>query len=237
MIGQMEPRILEFLPAVFRQSPDLGRFLHAIDAVLFGAGDPPRRDDGRGASPWAPEANLDRRLADLPSAMDPWGAPDDFLPWLSQWAALSAHAEARDRRRLIAEMIPLYRIRGTREYVERTLRLYLGAAATVDEDERPGLSIGVPGRARVGVDTRLGEDVFGFTVRVVFSVVPVTAAERARLVALARQVIELGKPAYTHGRLIHNLQEQARGFVVAVRATVGIDTVLEHPAAAEERQR
>ena len=124
-----------------------------------------------------------------------------FLPWLAQWAALTLYhgtPESRSRR-LIAEMIPLYRKRGTREYVEEVLQLYTGAEAVVEEEDLPGMEVGF--RSTVGRDTRLGEDPFRFRVQVSFYSIPPSREERLRLIALVHSVVGLAKPAHTHYQL------------------------------------
>jgi phage tail-like protein len=208
-------RLIDLLPAIFRQSEELEKFLAPFEAALFNAGS---RHDGGFTS-------LDGQIERIPLLLDADDTDDEFLPWLAQWAAISLYWEAEDRRRLVREMIPLYRIRGTREYVKRVLGLYIVGTVTVVEDDLPGLAVGVRERSQVGLDSRLGEDPFRFSVEIDFSVVPAARTERARLVALARAIIDLAKPAYTHYRLSHNLGEEL-GLVISVRSTVGVDAVL-----------
>ncbi|PWT83695.1 MAG: hypothetical protein C5B57_06410 [Blastocatellia bacterium] len=228
-------RLLDFLPAVYRRSPALEFFLDAFERILFGplaAPDDVTPESGDDERPRKTPKSVEEQIRRIPSLLDPDETPEEFLAWLAQWAAITLYWEAPNRRRLVAEMIPLYEIRGTRHCVEQTLKLYIGGAVTIEEEDLPGISLGIPGRARVGEDTRLGEDTFRFNVRVEFSPVPGTRQERFRLVALTRRVIDLAKPAYTHYRLIHNLFEEERGFVIAVRSTLGVDTVLlprSHP--------
>src|SRR4029453_12032927 len=115
------PRLLDLLPAIYRRSPELGTFLAAFEADLFG-----------------PTKSLEVDLARIPRLLDPFTSDEEeFLPWLAQWAAVTLFHEARDRRRVIAEMIPLYEIRGTRVYVKRALELYVDGAVTVDEGDLP----------------------------------------------------------------------------------------------------
>jgi phage tail-like protein len=214
-------RLIDFLPAIYRRSSALEPFLAAFEAVLFG-----------------PTRSVEAHIARIPRLLDPHSADEDeFLPWLAQWAAVTLFHEARDRRRVVAEMIRLYAIRGTREYVKRALELYVDGAVTVDERDLPGMVVGQAARSRVGHGTRLGEDTFGFSVRVDFSRVPKDRRQRLRLIDLACRVIDLAKPAYTHYYFSHNLFDEERGFAIAVRSRVGVDTLLEHgPSRSPERQ-
>jgi len=232
---QNEPsaRLLDFLPAVYRRSPALPAFLAAFEATLF------RPEAAEERQRPEPGESLDELIDRIPSLLDPYGedTSEPFLSWLSQWAAITLYREATDRRRLVAEIIPLYRLRGTREYVERLLHLYVSGRASVEEDDLPGMMVGTTMRSEVGSGTRLGEDPFGFSVHIDFSTIPAGREERARLVALARAVIDLAKPAYTHYRLSHNLAEGPIGMVVAMRSTIGVDTLLHQLRAGSPEHR
>jgi phage tail-like protein len=217
-------RLLDFLPAVYHGAPGLESFLEAFERTLFRVG----VDTG---------PSVEEQIGRIPSFLDPYETPEDFLPWLAQWAAITLYREATDRRRLVAEMVPLYRIRGTREYVKRVLELYVDGTVAVDEEDLPGMVVGKPGYARVGQDTRLGEETFRFSVSIAFSTIPPDRQQRFRLVDLVRRVIDLARPAYTHYRLTHNLFEEERGFIIAVRSTVGVDTLLESRGASSSRER
>jgi phage tail-like protein len=220
MAHESPHRLIDLLPAIFRRSEELEAFLVPFEAALFEPGGGGGGDHG--------STSVEGQIGRIPSLLDADDTDEEFLPWLAQWAAISLYWEAEDRRRLVREMIPLYRMRGTREYVERVLGLYIAGTVTVEEDDLPGMAVGVPERAAVGLDSRLGEDPFRFSVRIDFSIIPAGRAERTRLVALVRAVIDLAKPAYTHYRLSHNLGEEL-GFVISVRSTVGVDAVLYRP--------
>lgn len=204
-----EKRLLEMLPGIYRQYGQLGEILSAFEAVLL-------RPDPK---------SLEQQIDDIHTLFNPKETPPRFLSWLGQWVALAHHEgipEARHRR-LIARMIPLYRIRGTREYVEELIGLYTGAKVTVEEEDLPGMVIGV--RSTIGYSTRLGEDPFRFHVHAKFSPAPADDGERSRQVNLLHRVIKLAKPAYTHYRLTHNMIEPARGLILG-RSSLGIDSLL-----------
>ena len=233
-MGEPSHHLIDFLPAAFGRSQELRAFLTPFQAIFVRSDSDSQVSGGADARALR---SLEEQIGRIPSLLSPADAPDDFLPWLAQWAAISLYSDARDRRRLVAQMIPLYRIRGTKEYVERVLRLYLDGNVAVEEDELPGMAVGVADKAQLGLNTRLGEDPFRFTVTVEFSTVPSDRHEGARLVALTRRVIDLAKPAYTHYRLQHNLPERERGFVVSIRSRLGFDTVLDHAAPAPRLPR
>lgn len=221
MLSDSELHLIDFLPAIYRESPSLTPFLEAFEPALFAP---------------AP-TSLEQRLAAVPSYLDADDTPGAFLEWLSQWAAVSLYREAPDPRALLREIVPLYRSRGTRRYVERMLELYVTGTVRVTEEDLPGIALGISGRARVGIESRLGEDPFQFSVHIDFAEVPASSGERTQLQALARRVIDLAKPAYTHYRLTHNLFGEKHGFVVAVHATLGVDAYLYPKTTHSSRKR
>jgi phage tail-like protein len=135
-------RYMQHLPALFQEDPFLGRFLLAFERVLSGlpSADPPNFP----SVPLGLEQVLDR----IHTYFDPAGpgggstdyAPDDFLPWLAGWVATSLREDwdTDTRRRFIANIVPLYRRRGTKTALQQLLQLYTGGAVEVLEDPKPG---------------------------------------------------------------------------------------------------
>jgi phage tail-like protein len=118
---------LQYLPAIFHQDPFIGRFLLAFEAVLSGPG-------------YADQPGLEELIGDLPTYVDPQTTPEEFLPWLAGWVALSLRADwdADTKRRFIQEIVPLYRLRGTRAGLARMLKIYTGEDVAIDDDfDRP----------------------------------------------------------------------------------------------------
>jgi len=110
------------LPQVFADGPFLGRFLLAFEAVLSGL-------PGRPGLQQAVD-----RIADL---FDPATTEEEFLPWLAGWVGLTLRADwdVPTRRAFIGEIVPLYRLRGTKEGLRRMLSLYTGQPVEVDDDQ------------------------------------------------------------------------------------------------------
>ena len=152
---------------------------------------------------------------------DPARTPEDFLSWLAGWLAFHLRAEIplAKRRRLLTEMGILYRIRGTRAYLERILRLTLDALPLVSDSELPGLQIAK--HSTVAENTYLGGGApFVFRVTLGFSRRdPAFIESQTRL---AREVIELEKPAHTR----YELKLTFPRLRVGSHSTVGVDTVL-----------
>jgi phage tail-like protein len=125
MTDQDKSRYLEFLPAIYREKPLLGRFLVPFETVLTGFDDL--------------LATIDRYFT---SAL----TDSDFLPWLATWVALVLDEDWNEtqKRRLISEAVNIYRWRGTLRGMKRYLEIYTGLAPEIREWRWPGgMQIGV----------------------------------------------------------------------------------------------
>ena len=113
--------LLRRLPAVYAEEREpadfLGRFLAPLDGLLH---------------------DLDLRAVCRDILVDPWGTPAEALDWLASFVGLVLDGRwaMAARRRLVAEIVPLYRRRGTLWSVARYLELYLAGEHAADVDER-----------------------------------------------------------------------------------------------------
>ncbi|HEY7558470.1 MAG TPA: phage tail protein [Candidatus Binatia bacterium] len=180
-------KLMGQLPAVYHSSADLRTLLAALEVILF--------------EPH--EQALEAQIGGIATLFGALETPDEFLPWLAQWVALS-HANGlalEQHRRLVEKIVPLYAWRGTKRYLTELVKFYLppGAEVRVDDQEFSGFRMGM---AKVGVDTWLERDRpfwFKVTIRV-----PSTGTDAERGAQWQdesqkriRQVIELAKPAHT----------------------------------------
>jgi len=132
---------VEYLPAIFQEEPFVGQFLLAFEQILTGL--QPR--DPSAPAPEQPglEEYVDRLytyMAPGQASSDKNVAPEEFLPWLASWVALSLRDDwSTDfKRRLISSMISLYRQRGTKAGLKKLLGLYTQEKVEIDEfDEVP----------------------------------------------------------------------------------------------------
>jgi phage tail-like protein len=165
------------------------------------------------------------KISRLHLLFDPLKTPEDFLPWLARWAAvdLELGLSIAKKRQLLAHIIPLYRIRGTRRYLEELLRLCLDVNASVNDKEAPPLQVGV--NSTVGETTQIGGGPpHYFSVTLTASRLdPVQVEAQCRL---ARRIIDLARPAHTY----YELRVISPALQVGVHATVGVDTVLGESA-------
>lgn len=177
---------------------------------------------GSRADRWTGLESLEDEVSDLHCLFEPDHTPVRFLAWLAGWAALSLDASLslERKRELVARIIPLYRIRGTKRYLEELLRLHLDAGATVavEDDEHPSLQVGR--FSTIGRDCYLGGGApHWFRIRIEFLESDWQRVEPQ--CQLARRVIDLAKPAHT----LYELNVKAHKMQIAVHSTVGVDTV------------
>ena len=226
-------KLFEYLPAIYQeegskgQSNHLREFLEGFERVLLGYKDEDPQPGGRESAEGqtreieAEATGLGRKIELLNTLFDPTTAPEAFLPWLAGWGALFLHSgmDIDRRRELIAQIIPLYKIRGTKKYLEDLLELCVDCDTSVHEEEIPALQLGV--RSTVGKDTRIGGGPPHFF-RVVLTAPKLTAAEVQMRRQMAYEVVELAKPAHT----TYEFEVQWSQLQVGVHSTVGLDTVL-----------
>src|SRR5262245_61073815 len=206
-------RYLQYLPAIFSEHPFLGRFLLAFERVLSGIPDVAGE----------PQAGLEQTVAGLAALFDPKETREEFLPWLAGWVALSLRADwtLEQQRGFLADIVPLYRSRGTRENLIKLLRIYTGGTPTIDEGAIVTFQIGV--RSTIGKDTRIGEPPpHFFRVRVTLENLKPDPAERKRQEQVARAVIDLQKPAHT----AYELSISSDTMKIGERSRIGKDTLI-----------
>ena len=239
LLDKHEKSLIDYLPAIYREpwltdtdtQPDrsanpLSNFLKAFDRLLLD--NDWRHNDSRASEAGVEfdDEPLEIKIAHLHLYFSPRETPEEFLSWLAGWAALSFRPELNSnrRRKLLAAILPLYRIRGTRRYVEEILRLCVDAVTSVNDSELPYMQIS--SNSHVGVDTYLGGgSPHFFQVRLVAP--RLSASELEVQCRLARSLLELSKPAHTH----YELKVISCALQVGVYCTVGIDTILDSDAA------
>lgn len=191
--------LLRHLPEVYQDSEDLRMLLTAFDDVLFGAENQHPEDHG-----------LEQIIANLPNLFNPKPGqatsgtfdrtPGEFLPWLAEWVSLE-HLPVKPEeqyRKLIAKIVPLYALRGTKKYLAEILALFFPEIeVTISDEALPSMKVG---ESRIGKETRLGGDIpFYFYVRLQFPGQSNTHSNPHddRLLERICSVIDSAKPAYT----------------------------------------
>ncbi len=208
-------RLLQYLPAMYREDPFLGRFLAAFEDVLLGPA------DGSGV----PLRGLEQVIDGLATLFDPMQTPEEFLPWLARWTAFSLRADLppAKQRDFIANAIQLYRWRGTKHNLQKLMAIFTVLRPVVTEPEAAELQVGV--HSTVGVDTYLAgapPHFFQVTISLPDELRSQPLEVRERQLEIARDLIEMEKPAHT----TYRLDVIFPSMQVGVQSTVGVDTIL-----------
>ena len=193
MANSQQSSLLQYLPAIYRdrEEPFLGDFLLAFEQLLFGL------DDGARAT-GAPPA-LEQTIAGIASYFDPEQTPSNFLSWLASWTAFSLRADltSQKQREFLANIISLYRYRGTKKNLVDLLTIFSITPTVTEEMADP------PHR---------------FTVTLTLPRALPDA--QLRQIGIARALVELEKPAHTD----FDLKPHFAGMQIEEFSTVGVDT-------------
>ena len=205
---------LQNLPAIFSEDPFLGRFLLAFEQVLTGLPGVAGREP-------EPPLGLEEIIAAISTLFDPKETREDFLPWLAGWVALGLRADWTEgqKRDFLANIVPLYSRRGTKENLAELLRIYTGLSPVITGVEETDFQIGV--NSTIGEDTQIGGRApHFFHVSVTMPNPDPATLQRQRQIATA--LIELQKPAHTD----YELDIVFDTMQIGARSTIGVDTLL-----------
>lgn len=235
-IGTLQiSRYLDDLPAIYRQPsqggrPDfLGRFLLAFEHVLTGIGDVSEPgleeilDGIAGEGGKTVLAGAHRFFDPGPDLPAEERAPYEFLEWLSGWVALTLREDwtEGEKRRILSEIVPSYRRRGTKDGLQQVLSAFTGLLPdTIEVSELINpLQVGVT--STVGEDTVIGGSPPHYFL--VDALVPAAGGEDlSRKRRILRVILDLEKPAHT----FYDLRIQVPTMQIGVHSRVGADTVL-----------
>jgi phage tail-like protein len=168
---EMAPsRLLDFLPASYRDDPLMGRFLLIFESIL---------------NP------LENTVDNMALYFDPRLTPESLLPWLASWVdlALDPSWPLERRRELVQNASVLYRWRGTKRGLSEYLRIYTGSAPEILE-YIPGMILDE--KTQLGINTMLGSSGTGHH----FTVIIKSTEESKIDPKVVRQIIESQKPAW-----------------------------------------
>jgi len=208
--------MMKYLPAIYSGAD--GEFLHhflaAFEKILIGRADPKSisaeenlLSHKHGES--VPLSSLEMTIADIASLFDPEETRDEFLPWLSGWAAFSLRGDLPEpgQRKFLSRIFRLYRRRGTKENLETLLTIFTIGTPTVTEDASKAHYFRV--NLSLLKEKDGGEPILD-------------PQEIERQIATAYALIDLEKPAHTDYELkIENFSMQ-----IGVMSTIGKDTLL-----------
>ena len=125
----------QYLPAILQEDIFLGKFLLAFEKIL---------SDNDATSSQAQiitedtqkPPGLEEIIDNIHLYFNSQQTPDDFLPWLAGWVALSLRDDwAVDvKRAFIQQIVGLYRLRGTKAGLVKILEIYLENAGFLEKD-------------------------------------------------------------------------------------------------------
>ena len=204
MDDKTENQLLQYLPEVYRQDPATRDFLLAFEKILLGhADDAITQASIEDSETLKNLRGLEQILDDLarhftPGTDETDGAPNEFLPWLSQWVALSLRwdvtldAEINNaiRRSFIARMAQLYRDRGTKKGMKELLAVFTKTSP-----------------AEVTIDDQIPGEPYFFRVLINLEAIKNgdSLKDFERTLELAHSVIRLEKPAHTRYQLVPDI--------------------------------
>lgn len=170
---QQVSEYVKYLPSIYQDNQFLGRFLLAFEQILTGI-------------PGSDTQGLEQYIDKIHTYFYPGypskentidseeTAPKEFLPWLATWVALSLRDDWKEetKRRFISQIVPLYRMRGTKAGLTQILKLYTQEEVNIYEFDDP------PHYFQVELSLSDRSDL-------------------ARTEAIARAIIDQEKPAHT----------------------------------------
>jgi phage tail-like protein len=201
---------LNYLPALFQDDDFLGKFLLAFEQIL--SSNVPS-DQG--------QPSLETYIDQAHTYFQPYSAkndtpvtPDEFLPWLASWVALSLRDDWDDRtkRGFISKMVPLYQKRGTKAGLKELLELYVNVDKSAQESN---------------------VEIYEFETPIHYFQVTMSLQDRDNLAqkqAIARAILDQEKPAHTFYslqillptmRIINTPGEKEQGLLLGNNTTLG----------------
>ncbi|APR88330.1 FHA domain containing protein [Minicystis rosea] len=175
-----------YLPAILKH-PFMCRFLLAFEAVLSGG---VTAHPSGAAAP--PALGIEEIVDGMAAHFDPATTPAEFLPWLAQWAATSLRDDWSEatQRAFLAQVVPLYRMRGTAAGLTAVLALSNDDALVEELTFPEGESTLPPG---ISAGSEMPPHYFQVTVTVTVND-PALLAQKTREI---RAIIDREKPAHT----------------------------------------
>ncbi|QMS92059.1 phage tail protein [Nostoc edaphicum CCNP1411] len=111
----------QYLPTILQQDAFLGQLLLAFETILSGINETSNQE--KIITPPALEEIIDN----IHIYFNPQQTPEEFLPWLAGWVALSLRNDwqVEVKKAFIQQIVRLYRLRGTKQGLIEILGIYL----------------------------------------------------------------------------------------------------------------
>lgn len=173
--------LMNFLPDVYQEnkksSSFLERYLEIFDTLY---------------------EDVNYKIERISEYFDPDSTPAEFLGWLSEWLSIedSYLWNERQLRYLLKNMMRLYRIRGTKQYLEEMIELYTGVRPYIVENHQIEAYMGDTVMAD-RLKNLYGDSKYVFTV-----IVNIGKQASSRSYQILTKIINNAKPANMGCRLI-----------------------------------
>lgn len=116
----------QYLPAILQEDAIVGQFLLAFETILSGEDTVSNQAQILTEDTQEPPG-LEEIIDNIHLYFNPQKTPDEFLPWLAGWVALSLRNDwkVEVKRAFIQKIVGLYRLRGTKAGLIEILSIYL----------------------------------------------------------------------------------------------------------------
>lgn len=231
-IDQKPSSYMDYLPAIYREDEIkgeanfIGRFLKIFEKILSGI------DDGVKLEGEREITGIEEVIEIIHDYFDPLftrgptveeAELPDFVSYLASWLSLSIaqNWDEKTLRRLIRNIVPLYKKRGTKEGLSEYLIIFVGPNVYIDESLQ-GFVIGQTGT--IGVDTFVGGLLPHFFIVTTAFLEIISLGFIQETIKATKSIIDLEKPAHTYYALRFNFP----GIYVGIKeySTVGKNTII-----------
>ncbi|HBE16248.1 MAG TPA: hypothetical protein DEG17_25130 [Cyanobacteria bacterium UBA11149] len=174
---------IKYLPATLQGDEFIGKFILAFEAILTGQNLLPETNPGIIKNSDTNPPGIEAILEAIHTYFNPDLTPEEFLPWLANWVAFSLRDDwqASAKREFIKKIVPLYRLRGTKEGLSQILTLYLK-------------SVNLPDKVTIYEDDNYPPYYF----QVSLTLPRLESSRYWQQVRIAKAIIDQEKPAYTY---------------------------------------
>lgn len=216
----MKSNYLNFLPFIFRGLEEdkavfFERFLKIFEKFLTGI------DDSKYLPQEVDYKSLAEILDSISSLFYPGTTSEEFVDWLSSWVGLVLKEDwsANRKKDVLKNIIPLYRLRGTKKGIEEFMKIYLDSEG-VQINELKGFTVGMS--TMIGSGTIIGVGMIPYFFVVNIELPEINPEKWNRRKRNIRNLLNAEKPIHTNYLLnitIPTLQ-------VGIKSVVGKDTLL-----------
>lgn len=213
----------DFLPVILTETKSdfIKRFVKIFEKILKGINDD-ITIDGMTKSISETINTISQYFYPLPEpGKTGKGTPVEFLEWLSSWVGLMFKEDWTEdkKRKLLANIIPIYRMRGTKTGLEVFLNFYTDGGVSIYDDL---------GMFQVGINSTVGINTAFDLVNYFIIEISLSATEQGleameRKKRIIKTIVEREKPVHARYSLrwVNVLSMQ-----IGERSQVGIDTFL-----------